>query len=482
MELDDRKISQIVERVIARLGQESSSPEAPRSAAPAIHSKEGGPNIPRGKRGLFQDIDSAVSAAQQAFERFETQGLEVRRSVIQAMRDVTIAHVKELSAYAVAETGLGRYEDKIHKNPNAALKTPGPEILQPRAWTGDYGLAITERAPFGVIGSVTPCTNPTETIINNAISMLSGGNAVVFNVHPNAKRVCGWFVHLLNEAIVGAGGPENLIASIEEPTIESAQALMKSKIRLIAVTGGPAVVKQAMASGKKVIAAGPGNPPVVVDETADLATAAQGIIDGAALDNNIVCIAEKEIIAVADIADRLKQELSKRTALELSQSQIKALEKVVLDSQGHTNKDYVGKNANVIAQQLGIRADDKLRLLICEVDEKHPFVQEELLMPVLPLVRVRDVREGIAMAKRVEHGFGHTAVMYSTNVDAMHEMARVINTSLFVKNGPSHNALALRGEGYCSWTIASPTGEGLTTAINFTRERRCTLRDRFRFV
>lgn len=482
MELDDRKISQIVERVLARLGQdpEPARPSAP--AAPAIHVKEGAASIPRGRFGLFQDVDSAVGAAQKAFEQFEGQGLELRNAVVRAMREVTIAHVKELSAYAVAETGLGRFEDKLHKNPNAALKTPGPEILQPRAWTGDYGLAITERAPFGVIGSVTPCTNPTETIINNAISMISGGNAVVFNVHPSAKRVCGWFVHLLNEAIVSAGGPQNLIASVEEPTIESAQALMKSRIRLIAVTGGPAVVKQAMASGKKVIAAGPGNPPVVVDETADLAIAAQGIIDGAALDNNIVCIAEKEIIAVADIADRLKQELSKRTALELNQSQVRALEKVILDGEGHTVKDYIGKNAAVIAQQIGIRADDKLRLLFCEVDEKHPFVQTELLMPVIPLVRVRDVREAIAMAKRVEHGFGHTAVMYSTNVDAMHDMARTINTSLFVKNGPSHNALALRGEGYCSWTIASPTGEGLTTAINFTRERRCTLRDRFRFV
>jgi aldehyde dehydrogenase len=479
MDLDERKIAQIVERVIARLGSEPS--EAP-NKGPLIQIKEGAPNIPRGKLGLFSDVDSAVGAAQKAFEHFDTLGLEVRKRVVQALRDTTITHLKELSMYAVQETGLGRYEDKLNKNTNAALKTPGPEILQPHTWTGDFGLTITERAPFGVIGSITPTTNATETIINNAISILSGGNAVVFNVHPSAKRVCGWFVHLLNEAAMGAGGPQNLICSIEDPTIESAQALMKSRIRIIAVTGGPAVVKQAMASGKKVIAAGPGNPPAVVDETADLGVAAAGIIAGASLDNNIVCIAEKEIIVVADVADRLKREMTQRTALELSQSQIKALEKIILTSDGHTNKEFVGKNAGYIAKHIGVSADDKLRILLCEVDEKHPFVQEELLMPVIPLVRARDVHEAIAMAQRVEHGFCHTATMYSTNVDAMHEMARKINTSIFVKNGPSHNGLGFNGEGYCSWTIASPTGEGLTTAINFTRERRCTLRDRFRFV
>lgn len=478
MDLDERKISQIVERVIARIGKDAAPP-----AAPAIHVRSSAPQIPRGRLGSFPDVESAISAAQKAFEQFEAAGLEVRAQVIQALRDVTMAHRQELSEYAVAETGLGRVKDKLGKNKNAALKTPGPEILAPRAWTGDFGLAITERAPYGVIGSVTPCTNPTETIINNSISILSGGNAVVFNVHPSAKRVCSLHVHLLNEAVVSAGGPPNLITSIEEPTIESAQALMKHRgIRLLAVTGGPAVVRQAMASGKKVIAAGPGNPPVVVDETANLKEAARGIVAGASIDNNIVCIAEKELLVVADIADRLKRELAQLPTLELSQSQIRALEKIILLPDGHTNKDFVGKNANVIARQIGIRADDELRLLLCEVDEKHPFVQEELLMPVLPMVRVRDVQEAIAMAKRVEHGFGHTAVMYSTNVDAMHQMARTINTSIFVKNGPSFNGIGFDGEGYCSWTIASPTGEGLTTALNFTRERRCTLRDRFRFV
>jgi acyl-CoA reductase-like NAD-dependent aldehyde dehydrogenase len=313
--------------------------------------------------------------------------------------------------------------------------------------------------------------------------MIAGGNAVVFNVHPLAAKTSAWHIHLLNEAIASAGGPSGVITSVANPTIESAQALMRHRgIRLITVTGGPGVVKEAMGSGKKVIAAGPGNPPAVVDETANLEIAARGIVAGASIDNNIICTAEKEIVAVSSIADRLRDQLCKSGCLLLNDRQVKELEKVVLEGEG-TNKKWVGKDAHLIAREIGIGNQGRdLRLLLCEVDEQHPFVQHELLMPVIGMVRVRDAAEGIAMAKRVEHGFGHTAVMYSTNIENMSAMARVINTSIFVKNAPNLAGLGLGGEGYTSFTIASPTGEGLTNAVHFTRERRCTLKDAFRFV
>ncbi|MBV8698209.1 MAG: aldehyde dehydrogenase, partial [Bradyrhizobium sp.] len=279
------------------------------------------------------------------------------------------------------------------------------------------------------------------------------------------------------------GGPRDVIVSVERPTVESAQLLMKHPlVRLVVVTGGPVVVKQAMNSGKKVIAAGPGNPPVVVDETANLAKAADAIVRGASVDNNIVCIAEKEIIAVDSIAASLKKELEKLAVLWLDPHQVKAVEKVVLDGD-HVNKDWVGKDAGKIAAAAGIRGHGSdLRLLCCDVDEQHPFVQHELLMPVIGMVRARDAADAIACVLRVEHGFHHTATMHSTNIDNMAAMARVCNCSIFVKNDASYAGLALGGEGYTSFTIASPTGEGLTTAIHFTRERRCTLKDSFRFV
>jgi aldehyde dehydrogenase len=271
--------------------------------------------------------------------------------------------------------------------------------------------------------------------------------------------------------------------SVEKPTVESANLLMKHPlVRIVVVTGGPMVVKAAMNSGKKSITAGPGNPPAVVDETANLVKGADAIVRGASLDNNIVCIAEKEVIAVDSIASRLIEELKRQPVLWLDQRQIKELEKVVLEGD-HVNKNWVGKDAAVIAAQIGVRGHGHdLRLLMCEVDEQHPFVQHELLMPVLPLFRVRDAAEAIAAAVRCEHGFHHTATMQSTNIDNMAAMARVCNCSIFVKNDASYAGLGLGGEGYTSFTIASPTGEGLTTAVHFTRERRCTLKEAFRFV
>jgi acyl-CoA reductase-like NAD-dependent aldehyde dehydrogenase len=493
--LDERKIQEIVERVVARLGNglPATPAEAVERAAQNFPKAYGQPlpseihgkkeiRIPRATNGIYPDVDSAVKAARVAFEQHERSPLELREKIVAVMREVTLKHLKELAQYAVDETGLGRYEDKLKKNTLCATKTPGVEILRPIAYSGDHGLMITERAPFGVIGAITPTTNPTETIINNGIGMVAGGNSVVFNVHPGAARVCNWFVHLLNEAIQGVGGAKNLICSVEKPTIESAETLMKSKgIRLLVVTGGPGVVKAAMGSGKRAICGGPGNPPAVVDETAHLDTAAKGIVLGASIDNNIICTAEKEVLAVSSICDELKKRLVSEGCYLLSDRQVAQLEKVVLEGD-HTNKKFVGKNASVILKEIGVRVGDDCRLAICEVPEEHPFVQHELLMPVLGIVRTPDVATAIAAAKRCEHGFGHTAVMYSTNIDAMHAMARTINTSIFVKNGPNLAGLGYLGEGYTSFTIASPTGEGLTTAVSFTRERRCTLKDYFRFV
>jgi acyl-CoA reductase-like NAD-dependent aldehyde dehydrogenase len=479
--LDERRIEEIVTRVLERLGGGGAS--AAPSRAPVASEPARKTNIPRGTNGVYADPDQAAQAARKAFEQNERTPVATRMKMVENMRRAVLSNNDALSRYAVEETGLGRFEDKLSKNRLVAEKTPGCEILRAVAFTGDDGLMLTERAPYGVMLAITPTTNPTETILCNAIGMVAAGNSVVFNVHPSAGQVCNWCVHLLNEAIQAAGGPRDVITSIEKPTVESAQALMKHPlVRIVVVTGGPVVVKQAMNSGKKSITAGPGNPPAVVDETANLAKAADAIVRGASLDNNIVCIAEKEVIAVEAIADNLIAQLKKQPVLWLDARQVKELEKVVLEGD-HVNKSWVGKDAALIAKAIGIGGHGHdLRLVMCEVDEKHPFVQHELLMPVIPLFRVRDAAEAIAASVRVEHGFHHTATMHSTNIDNMAAMARVCNCSIFVKNDASYAGLGLGGEGYTSFTIASPTGEGLTTAVHFTRERRCTLKEAFRFV
>lgn len=471
--MNDAQIDAIVDQVVRRLSSDLRGVPQAAPRAPAVHGR---------RPGIHGDLDSATSASLRAQERWVATALDVRERVIEAMRQCTRDLAPELSRMAVEETKLGNVADKVKKNLLCANKTPGMELLRPQSWSGDHGLMLLERAPFGVIGAITPSTNATETIINNGIAMVAGGNSVVFNVHPSAKGVCAFFVAKLNEAMVAAGGPEDLLSMVAEPSIESAQALMKHKnIRLIVVTGGPAVVKAAMNSGKRAIAAGPGNPPAVVDDTAHVERAAKDIVDGASLDNNIVCIVEKEVFAVASIADRLKAEMQRHGAFEVPQNAIARLEKLVVDD-GHPARDWVGKDATRIAAAAGLTVPSGTRLLFAEVDATHPFVQAELLMPVIGFSRFKTVEECIAAAVQAEHGFGHTATMHSTNIDHLSVMAKVVNTSIFVKNGPSYAGLGLTGEGYTSFTIASPTGEGLTTPISFTRERRCTLKDSFRIL
>jgi acyl-CoA reductase-like NAD-dependent aldehyde dehydrogenase len=474
--LDEKAIGAIVEEVLRKLRSEGVG------ASPAVRT-------PTGAGGVFGSVDDAVDAAEKAHLGLRDVPLETRKKIVEGMRRVCCEHAEELSRLAIDETGLGRYEDKIKKNLLAAGRTPGIEDLEPDAVSGDHGLTVVERAPYGLICSITPSTNPSETVINNAISMVAGGNSVVFNPHPGARRTTIRTIELLNSVIVAEGGPPNVLTCVEQPSIETAQALMHhAKVRLLVVTGGGAVVETAMQSGKKVIAAGPGNPPVVVDETADLDSAARHIVDGASLDNNIVCICEKEVLAVDSITDRLKANMLTHGAVEIKGRDIERLKDLVIkEDRGPsrhavTRREYVGKDAGLLLSKIGIKSEPGARLIICETPQSHAFVWTELLMPILPIARVSDGDEGIRLAKQVEHGFGHTAVMHSTNITRLSKMARFIGTTVFVKNGPAYAGLGFGGEGYTSFTIASPTGEGLTSARTFTRMRRCVLVDYFRIV
>ncbi len=439
--------------------------------------------------GTFSDINSAIDAADIAFREFGKLTLDLRKNCIANIRKICLANAETMSKMAHQETGMGRWEDKLVKNELGIRKTPGTEDIVPEAFSDDYGLTLVERAPYGVIGSITPSTNPTVTIISNAIGMIAGGNSVVFNPHPAAKKVSAFVVNLINKAIIEEGGPANLVCCITEPTIETAKILMTHpKIAILAVTGGPAVVKVAMNSGKKVIAAGPGNPPCVVDETADLAKASRDIVAGASFDNNVICICEKEIIVVASVADRLKEELKKNGAYELNEDQVKRITELVIAEpggpgcEGAANKNFVGKNADFIAKHIGLIVPPDTRMLLCEVGREHPLLWTEQLMPVMPLVRVQDVDTAIELAVEVEHGFRHTAIMHSLNIAKLSKMAKAMNCSIFIKNGPSYAGLGQGGAGFASFTIASPTGEGVTRARTFTRERRCTLVDYFRII
>ncbi|HEY3366024.1 MAG TPA: aldehyde dehydrogenase family protein [Symbiobacteriaceae bacterium] len=437
--------------------------------------------------GIYAAIDQAAAAARAAFLQLQALPLTQRKAIIEAMRAAARAHARPLAEHAVRETGLGRVDDKVSKNLFAANKTPGVADIITTAWSGDDGLTIVERAPFGVIGAITPTTNPAATVINNAISLVAGGNGVVFNFHPAAKGVSAAAVEVLNRAISEAGGPDSLLTCVAEPTIESAQALMKhNAVDALLVTGGGPVVKLAMTSGKKTWAAGPGNPPTLVDETADLAKAAKQIVDGASFDNTVLCTAEKECLVVSAVADKLKELMVANGAYEVKWAETDRLMRLLYptgDLSGHgINRKYIGKDATLILKDAGISAPAGTRLAICEVPFDHPFVQNEMMMPVLPIVRVPDVNTGIELAIKAEKGNHHTGSIHSNDIRNMSRMARESNLSIFVKNGPHYAGLGIGGEGFCSLSIAGTSGDGITSARTFTREHRCVLVGAFRII
>ncbi|MDH3429144.1 MAG: aldehyde dehydrogenase EutE [Gammaproteobacteria bacterium] len=480
---------QQVDIIATRLAERLSAPRAANTPIGTVQSAARSAPPEALGEGVFATVDDAVAAAGVAFRELDGMSLEGRQKIIASIRESMLEHAEELARHAQRETGLGRVEHKVVKNRLVTRKTSGTEVLTPQAVTGDRGLTLTEYAPYGVIGAITPTTNPTSTIICNTIAMLSAGNSVVFNVHPNARACSMANVRLLHHAIVRGGGPPNLVSAVAEPTIESAQALMTHKgVRLLAVTGGSGVVRQAMTSGKRAICAGPGNPPVVVDATADLELAGRSIVAGASFDNNIVCVDEKEVIAVESIVDELLQQMKRHGAYLLNEGELHRVERAIFSEQGGprqratVTKDLIGKNASEILARAGISSAGDPPLLVARVPNDHPLIWTEQMMPVLPVTSVPDVDRGIELAREAEHGFGHSAGMYSRDIDALSRMARTINTSIFTKNGPFYAGLGEGGEGHCSFTIASPTGEGLTGPVAFSRLRRCVLVDHFRIV
>ncbi|MEI7611981.1 MAG: aldehyde dehydrogenase family protein [Betaproteobacteria bacterium] len=437
--------------------------------------------------GVFENLDDAVAAADSAQKQIRP--IAMRSRVIEAIRRAGVEHSQELAEMAVAETGMGRVDDKIAKNISQARFTPGVDSLTPRVLTGDRGLTLIENAAWGVIASVTPSTNPAATIINNAISMISAGNTVVFAPHPAAKKVSQRAISLINEAVVAAGGPDNVVVTVAKPDIATAQKLFRYPgINLLVVTGGEAVVNEARKhTDKRLIAAGAGNPPVVVDETANIPQAARDIVYGASFDNNIICADEKEIIVVDSVADQLKTEMKKNKAVELTRAQADKLLPVLLsnitpDGHGTVCRDWVGRDAAKIAAAIGLDVPADTRLLFVETEANHPFAVTELMMPVIPVIRAANADEAIDLAVRLEGGCRHTAAMHSRNLDNLDRMANAINTSIFVKNGPCIAGLGFGGEGWTSMTISTPTGEGVTCASSFVRLRRCVLVDHFRIV
>ena len=469
MQVNESLIRSVVAQVLAEVGQ------APPVAAASFS----------GRHGVFDCANEAVAAARDAYEQLSERGLADRRRIIDHIRRISIEQCVELGTMEMEETKIGRLEHKIEKLKTLGELTPGVDFLRSEAFSGDRGLAVVEHAPFGVIGAITPVTHSLPTITGNAVSMIAAGNTVVVNPHPSGKRVAAEGVRRFNEAIYRDLGIDNLICVVAEPTLESADIIFHHRdVALICVTGGPAVGRAALRSGKRAVVAGPGNPPVVVDETADLDRAARAIIQGGAYDNNLLCIAEKEVFVVESVFDAMMGAMERAGAARLNAREIDALTQAAIVEVGEGEhrhqvaaKDFLGQDAAVLARAAGRSIPANTELIFGETDESNPFVPVEQMMPFIPFVRCNCVDEAIAKAKYFEHGFRHTSIIHSHNVRNMTKMGRALDTTLFVKNGPCMSALGLGGEGYLSFSIAGPTGEGVTTPLTFTRERRCSMID-----
>jgi aldehyde dehydrogenase len=488
-EVNQQILEEIIRRILVEFDGKDSTCGCPLPISPPRSNLHVALYSAKGIDGIFDSIGDAVAAARQSYQNWRMVPLEKRHIIIESIRQVGRNCAAELAEMAQKETGFGRSECKTHKNRLVADKTPGIEFLHPIAYSGDHGLTLIESAPYGLVASITPSTNPTSTIINNAISILSAGNTVVFNVHPRAKNVSLYTIRLLNKTMQAMGAPGNLLCTVSTPTIESAQALMvHPDINLVLVTGGPEVVKVAMKCGKRAICAGPGNPPVVVDETADINKAGRDIINGCSFDNNLVCVDEKEVFVVEGVADRLKSTMLANGAYEVPHDAIGRLENVIFSEPGQPgnpgtmNMKWVGQDACQILREAGFSVDDHVRAVIVDVPSTHSLIWTEQMMPVLPIVRVRNVDEAIDLAVKAEHGFRHSAIVHSLNLPTLSKMARVMDTAIFVKNASAYSGLGFNGEGYTSFSIGTFTGEGLTTCRTFTRDRRCALIDYFRII
>ncbi|WP_442872283.1 aldehyde dehydrogenase family protein [Anaerocolumna sp. AGMB13020] len=427
--------------------------------------------------GIFTDMNDAIGASMKAQKVMQQLSMDSREKIISNIRKKTLENAELFARMGVEETGMGNVGHKILKHQLLAEKTPGTEDISTVAWSGDRGLTLVEMGPFGVIGAITPCTNPSETILCNSIGMIAGGNTVVFNPHPAAIGVSNLAVHMVNEASREAGGPDNIAVSVIKPTLASGDIMMKHQnIPLIVATGGPGVVTTVLSSGKRGIGAGAGNPPVLVDETADIKKAAMDIVNGCTFDNNLPCIAEKEVVAVGKIMDELLHYLIENGCYVISKAEQEKLTAVVLKD-NRLNRKCVGKDARTILSMIGIETSENIRCIIFEGEKEHPLIAEELMMPILGIVRAKDIDDAIEKAVWLEHGNRHSAHMHSKNVDNLTRFGKAVDTAIFVKNAPSYAALGFGGEGFCTFTIASRTGEGLTSARTFTKQRRCVMAD-----
>lgn len=433
------------------------------------------------KSGVFSSINDAIIFSKGAYMQYAKLTLNERQEIIDNVKKELYPLLPEIAKMIVKETCMGNVEDKIKKMELALTKTPGVDDLITEVKTGDYGMTLYELSAYGVICAIGPCTSPVATLINNTISMLAAGNSVIYIPHPRAIDVTQFVTEKISIAIRNVCGIENLVVTMGESSMSiTNEIITHPDISMVVSTGGADVLRRVMTCGKKVIGAGPANPVTIVDETADVSKAAVDIVKGASFDNNIMCVSEKSIVAVSSIVDNLINEMKKNGAYYIDNLEdISKLTSTTTTLDSYPNKALEGKSACAILEAAGITHPKDIKLIVVESNKEHPFAILEMKMPLIPIIRVNDFEEAMETALEIEQDYQHTATIHSQNIQRLNFAAKVMQTSVFIKNGSSLAGIGFCGAGDASFTISTTTGEGTTTARHFARRRRCTLTDGF---
>lgn len=436
---------------------------------------------PAVKSGVFSSVKDAVAVSASAYQQYSLLTLNQRQQVIAAIRSDLLEQVDTLARMTVEETGMGRAEDKRQKLLLVLQKTPGTEDLITEVKTGDTGMTLYELSSYGVACAVQPCTNPCETLICNTIGLLAAGNSVIHVPHPRALNVSQYVTELISKSVGRICGIDNLVSTLCETSMAVTQELMcHPDVSLVIATGGKGMLRQAMSCGKKVIGAGPANPVAIVDETADLSKAARDLAFSCSFDNNLTCITEKSIVVVDAAAEEFLSQLKKNHVYCVrDQQEMLQLTLACITPEMQPNKSLEGHSAPEILRAAGINCDESVRLIVVDTVRQHPFVTEELLMPLVPMVRAGGFDQAVEFACEIEQGLRHTATVHSRMIERLNYAAQKLQTAVFVKNSSALAGIGFDGEGDTSFTIATATGEGTTTARHFCRRRRCTLANAF---
>ncbi len=431
--------------------------------------------------GVFEKIEDAIDAAYETQRKLESDfTTEDRQKFIDNVKTEALKVVNQETIKEFEETGYGRLDQKLMKNYGSIADNPGVEDLKHKVMASGKGVTIDFAAPYGTVGALTPVTNGLVTVVCNTLSMLAAGNTIVFNAHPAGKESAAKACDLVNRAIIDAGGPDNVCTMIADPTYETLDVIMASdKIKLLIGTGGEGMVAKLMSSSKKVIAAGPGNPPAVVDETADVKQAAQVLYAQVPFENNMLCITEKEAFVVESVYDEFVDALKECGARVLTDDEAQKVIDLCIapNAEGKLmpNKRYVGKDANVILKAAGVEVDESVDLQLAVIltdDTDHPYVLCEQMMPIFPVCKVKDWDEAVAAAVKAENGCHHSACVWTASLERATALGKALGCTVFAMNGPTVGATGMMGTGYGSPTIAVSTGEGFTTPNTFTRLRR----------